>query len=154
MSKIYLTCVKEAGKLRIKFHTFFDTETNQIYKNSYNNTYNCQFPKDIRKEGLYYEILSSDLSLSGLSGTPFYRIKKGNIKILQNEPNFSEGISSNFLPPKIFIIDECICCMENVPNKVIIPCGHQCLCSGCYQNLRNKNCPICRTNITQIIDSV
>lgn len=51
-SKITLQCVKEKSKLRIKFHSFTDTE-GKVYTNVYNNALNCKFPKDIRKEGFF-----------------------------------------------------------------------------------------------------
>ena len=144
MSKIILHCITEGKKLRIKFHSYIDGETKEIYYNSYNNTYNCQFPKDIRVEGRFYEIPQSDLSIiSGDGKTPFYKIKKGNITILTQDPLQN---TTSTIPAKIFVIAECVCCLTNDTNIVFCPCGHQCVCSTCNPNIKNK-CPICRVTI-------
>lgn len=45
MSKIIIKCVKEKNKLRIKFHSYFDSDGKE-YRGAYNNTYNCQFLKE------------------------------------------------------------------------------------------------------------
>jgi hypothetical protein len=150
MSKIILQCIKENSKLRIRFYCFIDEE-NKVYKNSYNNNYNCQFPKDIRQEGLFYEIPSSDLSISS-TATPFYKVKKGNIKILSQEPNFSQSEENNIkLPFKIYTVEECVCCLDKVPDIVITPCGHNCICRTCSLNLLQRKCPICRNNASSFI---
>jgi len=42
---------------------------------------------------------------------------------------------------------ECIICMCDLRDTVILPCRHLCICSGCAENLKYKlnNCPICRS---------
>ncbi|CAJ0945260.1 unnamed protein product, partial [Mesorhabditis belari] len=42
---------------------------------------------------------------------------------------------------------ECIICMTEVRDTLILPCRHLCICAGCAENLRFKlnNCPICRS---------
>ncbi|KAK0397378.1 hypothetical protein QR680_002105 [Steinernema hermaphroditum] len=42
---------------------------------------------------------------------------------------------------------ECIICMSDVRDTVILPCRHLCICNGCAETLRYKlnNCPICRS---------
>uniref|UniRef100_A0AC35G5V9 RING-type E3 ubiquitin transferase n=1 Tax=Panagrolaimus sp. PS1159 TaxID=55785 RepID=A0AC35G5V9_9BILA len=42
---------------------------------------------------------------------------------------------------------ECIICMANPRDTVILPCRHLCICNGCAETLRFKlqNCPICRS---------
>uniref|UniRef100_A0A915EQH7 RING-type E3 ubiquitin transferase n=1 Tax=Ditylenchus dipsaci TaxID=166011 RepID=A0A915EQH7_9BILA len=44
-------------------------------------------------------------------------------------------------------IYECIICMANPRDTVILPCRHLCICNGCAETLRYKlnNCPICRS---------
>lgn len=44
-------------------------------------------------------------------------------------------------------IGECIICMANPRDTVILPCRHLCICNGCAETLRYKlnNCPICRS---------
>ena len=42
---------------------------------------------------------------------------------------------------------ECVICMCEVRDTLILPCRHLCLCNGCADNLRYQanNCPICRS---------
>uniref|UniRef100_A0A7E4ZT62 RING-type E3 ubiquitin transferase n=1 Tax=Panagrellus redivivus TaxID=6233 RepID=A0A7E4ZT62_PANRE len=42
---------------------------------------------------------------------------------------------------------DCIICMANSRDTVILPCRHLCICNGCAETLRFKlqNCPICRS---------
>ena len=89
MSKIIIKCIKEKNKLRIKFHSYFDSEGTE-YRGAYNNSYNCQFPKNIRIEGRFFEIGEDDLNTVITRGKPFYRVSKKNIKILDNylDPEF------------------------------------------------------------------
>lgn len=48
---------------------------------------------------------------------------------------------------------ECCICMEWPSDRVIQPCGHNCVCQGCADMLQNttKLCPICRVTITEIL---
>ncbi len=41
---------------------------------------------------------------------------------------------------------ECVICMCEKRDTLILPCRHLCLCKSCASNLRNQsnNCPICR----------
>ncbi len=49
---------------------------------------------------------------------------------------------------------QCIICMSEPSNFLIVPCGHQCGCEGCLSQLygqRNGKCPICRGQISGIV---
>merc|ERR1719394_545203 len=41
---------------------------------------------------------------------------------------------------------ECVVCMSNMRDTLILPCRHLCLCNACADSLRYQanNCPICR----------
>ena len=41
---------------------------------------------------------------------------------------------------------ECVICMSDIRDTLILPCRHLCLCNGCADSLRfqSNNCPICR----------
>lgn len=41
---------------------------------------------------------------------------------------------------------ECVVCMSEVRDTLILPCRHLCLCNSCANTLRYQanNCPICR----------
>ncbi|CAH1795065.1 unnamed protein product [Owenia fusiformis] len=42
---------------------------------------------------------------------------------------------------------ECVICMCDIRDTLILPCRHLCLCNNCADNLRyqSNNCPICRS---------
>lgn len=152
---IILECVKDKNKLRIRFNSFIDNE-GKVFTNVYNNIYNCQFPKNIRENGRFYEIEDNDLIIVD-SITPFYKIKKKNIRILSDEEskiykknNVKEEDISEL---KIYEIGDCVVCLSIPSNIIFIPCGHMCVCNECYQGLKKiKNCcPLCRRNITKVI---
>jgi hypothetical protein len=152
---IILQCVKEKSKLRIKFLCYIDNG-GKLYRNVYNNEYNCQFPKDIREEGRYYRIEDDDLRIASENITPFYRVSKNNIKILNpdeilhitsNTPISNAGII------KIYDVNECVVCMEKATEVVFVPCAHKCICFECYIQMKKGGnvCPLCRSEILQII---
>lgn len=45
---------------------------------------------------------------------------------------------------------QCLICITNEKDALIIPCKHLCVCKNCVQKL--KNCPICREVIITSID--
>lgn len=42
---------------------------------------------------------------------------------------------------------ECVICMSDIRDTLILPCRHLCLCNNCADSLRYQanNCPICRS---------
>jgi len=151
MGKIILKCVTEKRKLRIKFHCYINDEGKE-YRNVYNNKYNCRFPKDIRRENRYFEIDESDLKTM-VNGTPFYTVKKTNIKILDDydiNNDDTYDIKNEIENMKIYSVEECVICLCETPSSIFIPCGHQVCCKDCTEMLYkkgNNKCPICRGNI-------
>lgn len=157
---IILECIKEKNKLRIRFNSFIDEE-GKVFTNVYNNLYNCQFPKNIRENGKFYEINDNDMIIVD-SNTPFYKIKKNNIRILTDEESKKYQTNSqnknkeeilDISNLKIFDIAECVVCLSIPSSIIFIPCAHMCVCTECYQGIKKtKNCcPLCRRNITKII---
>ena len=147
MSKITLQCVKQHSKLRIKFYSFTDDE-GKVFTNVYDNTLNCKFPRDIRKEGFFYEIGPDELELvSRFQGRQqaFYQVKTKNIKVI---PNFSVDLASI----KIFEVNECVVCLSEASTEIFIPCGHRCTCKECYNHLPTKCCPLCRRDILHVLN--
>jgi hypothetical protein len=159
LAKITLQCVRSHGKLRIRFHSYTN-EAGKSFTNVYNNSYNCQFPKDIRSEGRYYEIGPDDIVLVDSGRQPFYRIKKNNIRILTGSGTSSSSTTTPATaaapaakPEVVFEVNECVICMENIPDQIFIPCGHLCSCSSCYVQLKKSkpDCPLCRRHIISAI---
>jgi hypothetical protein len=154
---IILHCIKENSKLRIKFHSFINSE-NFIYKNVYNNSYNCKFPKDIRKEGQFYKINDGDITLSAVKSVPVYLIKRANIVVMTDEEKnslFNPQTPIDISNLKIFDAGDCVICLSTASTMVFIPCAHRCLCSECNTELQKtkKCCPVCREKIQQTIAS-
>ncbi len=158
---IILQCVTEGKKLRIRFHSYIDQD-GKLYRNVYNNNYNCQFPKDIRHEGFYYRVNDNDISLvyDG-SKAPFYKISKKNIEILTPDQrlelnldvtrNTTKDVSLEEL--KVFDVMECVVCFAEPTNIVFVPCAHCAVCTDCYAGIKkfNNKCPLCRRTIDLII---
>ena len=136
---VYLQCIKEAGKLRIK-----------VISSGYLQSANTQFPKDIRIEGRKYKVLASDINLIQTRGKYFYSVKqKDKIIIIENP----EEIKVDLTNIKIHTDEEtqdCIICMDNIKQIVFDPCGHFYTCDRCSNKV--TICPICRTNITNRIN--
>lgn len=45
---------------------------------------------------------------------------------------------------------ECVVCMADIKEMVLIPCGHMMLCVACCAKVQSssvKECPMCRCNI-------
>ena len=159
---IILQCIKENSRLRIKFHCFINNE-NVMYKNVYNNNYNCTFPKEIRRAGEFYKVNDADIRLvtrhNGATMKPFYSIKRSNIIVMTDaEKNelLNPTPNINILNLKIFDAGDCVICLSSPSCIVFIPCAHQCVCSECNNQLQKvkKSCPVCRETIQQAISSV
>jgi hypothetical protein len=160
---IILECITEKNKLRIRFNSFIDNE-GKIFTNVYNNEYNCQFPKNIREDGRFYEVNDNDMIIIE-SNTPFYKIKKNNIRILTEEESKiyktnsqnknQSSVKDDISNLKIYDIAECVVCLSTPSSIIFIPCAHMCVCNDCYQGIKKtKNCcPLCRRNITKIISN-
>jgi len=43
----------------------------------------------------------------------------------------------------------CVVCMNNTFEVVCVPCFHICLCTSCSDKLYKKECPKCRTEVTE-----
>lgn len=161
---VLLKCIKEASRLRIK-----------IISPGYLRSANCQFPKDIRVEGRFYECEPNHISLALIGRKHFYRIAKYGIRIitdnvsentlLENDlKNNSLGNTSSEitfekkLPKNIYTDDandDCSICLIDKKTQIFVPCGHFYVCNTCSKNIiKYKNiCPICRANITYTVTS-
>ncbi|HSA76168.1 MAG TPA: RING finger protein [Nitrosarchaeum sp.] len=134
--EVQLKCVKEGSKLRIK-----------IVSQGYFNDANCQFHRNIRKEGCFYTVPSSDITLVSASKN-FYRIKKNNIKIVEEH--------TEVVLEKVYGDDEekCVICLVGDKEWVIVPCGHYILCGECDGAVKHSHitlCPICRETIIKTV---
>ena len=152
---IILQCISEKNKLRIRFHSYVDNE-GKIY-----NDYNCQFPKNIRTHGLFYQISDNDMSIvnDGVR-TPFYKVSKNNIRILNADEakiySKNNATTIDISNIKLYEVSECVVCFTEPSSIILIPCAHMALCKDCYKCIKNSNnkCPLCRKYITNIIEQI
>jgi hypothetical protein len=142
---VYFKCVQEGRKLRVR-----------ITSAGYNPNANCQFPRAIRRVGGRYSAPRYCVSFArGPAGKFFYRVKKNGINTLGAnevpEPNSDQKISVD----KVFESDmeECLVCLENEHDVVIVPCGHYCLCAACANTIAGSTgkCPLCRGRIDLVV---
>lgn len=134
---IYFKCVKDGSKLRVR-----------AISQGYNSEANCQFPKAIRKVGAIYRVPVADVSFAYSSGKFFYRVKAKNVCVVDEE-NESVGVEQIFDSGE----SECLLCMENPNEVVLVSCGHYCMCSECAKKLMDTTrlCPLCRSTIVRVV---
>lgn len=47
--------------------------------------------------------------------------------------------------------EQCVICLDAPADFLVVPCGHQCGCQACLNNIRDGKCPICRNNLSGIV---
>ena len=118
--------------------TYIDID-NKEYHNVYDNSLNCRFPRNLREENKMYIVPMENVTLlQTKTGTYYYSVSIKNIRTIQED--YSHIIQ--------YIESECVICMENKKLNLYIPCGHVCVCLECDKKLKNRICPICRSNIS------
>ena len=138
LDSVKLTCINVNKRLRIR-----------IVSPGYHKDANCQFPRNIRKEGRMYWCHPSAIKLSkGPRGKYFYRVSKSEI-------SFND--IKDFNDIKVYgddDTDECNICMGQKKNVVFAPCGHFCSCDKCAKQIKKGNgkCPMCRGKIDFIVN--
>lgn len=136
---VYFMCVNEGKKLRVRVTT-----------PSYNSNANCQFPRNIREDGGVYSAPSSAVRFGrGPAGKFFYRVSAKFVTKIQEKKD-------KIIINKIYENDdiECIVCMDNPHDVIIVPCGHYCMCLNCASKIKSSSgssCPMCRGNIESIV---
>ena len=132
---VYLTCVKEKSKLRVRIIT------DGYFKNA-----NCQFPRDLRQEGRIYKVHCRNITLITTRGKYYYSVKKNHIELETEKP--PEDLT-NFSVYEDDTQEECLICYANKKSMIFFPCGHYYTCGEC--SMKVEKCPICRERITNMI---
>jgi hypothetical protein len=146
MEYVLLQCVKEKGKLRVKM----------LSSQPFIKGINCQFPRNIRKQGLYYVVKSKDIHLK----KNFYSAMQKGIIVCEtfdlNEiKQYIDGIAATdkkIKPATIYGDDdgsECVVCMCDAKDSVFSPCGHFIACGECAATC--SKCPLCMAKILCIM---
>lgn len=47
--------------------------------------------------------------------------------------------------------EQCVICLDASADFLVVPCGHQCGCQACLNNIRDRKCPICRNILSGIV---
>lgn len=132
-TQILLRCVKDYGKLRVR-----------IFANGYSSEANCQFPRNLRKEGREFYVPKNAITFSQGAGANrkfFYRINK-NLITCKDDLQISVTVIYEDEDTQ-----ECNICMSEDKSIVFVPCGHYCCCNDCSSKI--KICPMCRASISQ-----
>lgn len=147
MSYVLLQCVKRGGRLRVQM----------ISSHPFIKGINCQFPRNIRQEGMYYVVKEEGINLRG----NFYSAMQKDIIVCQTLDldeaklyvNGLKKTNKKLMPKAIFGEDgdeECVICMYDKKEKIFSPCGHFITCESCSETC--KKCPICQANILCVLD--
>lgn len=121
---LYVQCVKVGSKIRLRI----------VNSTCYNNNWNCQGPRSIRREGVVYRIDNPKVTVCYNSNNPgkaFYKLSndtsiykmvlEGVVGKISKEDLLKKGL-------KIFEETDCVVCLVDKPNMVFNVCGHMCIC--------------------------
>lgn len=63
-----------------------------------------------------------------------------------SDPNNANEGSQNNIEEAVETSPDCVICLSEEKNTVVLPCRHMCLCDSCADVLKSQNnkCPICR----------
>eukprot|EP00794_Sanderia_malayensis_P013757 gene13757-15196_t len=78
-----------------------------------------------------------------------YRKLKAWYEARQRKLEFDRLSAENMENREDFSGRECVVCLHNPRNVVILDCGHICVCRQCSARL--SICPICRSNVAKIV---
>lgn len=91
----------------------------------------------LKAEDQYIKLRNKNFSLLEIFGKPLSSIRSS-----ASSPTSycSDGLSNR----------ECIVCMSEVKDTIVLPCRHMCLCSECANTIRGRSdkCPLCRQGKT------
>ena len=74
---------------------------------------------------------------------------------LSKEYKLMERYRSNphsFKSKQLHTSSVCLRCQRNIPDKVLFPCEHACMCSSCLKSSLPKHCPLWNEIIRQVFD--
>ena len=94
--------------------------------------------------------------IDSLPDTPLDRpIQDVKLVIYSDEIGFlnrvirDSKIGTNINKRETFKNEQCVVCLQKLPNILFCNCGHLSVCSDCFPGLRENKCVVCKTeNIT------
>ena len=94
----------------------------------------------LKAEDQYIKLRNKNFSLLEIFGKPL-----SSIRSTASSPTSycSDGLSNR----------ECIICMSEMKDTIVLPCRHMCLCSECANTIRGRSdkCPLCRQGKFKIV---
>ena len=51
-------------------------------------------------------------------------------------------------PPRQYMAESCVICLDKKPEVGVKPCNHICMCKKCVNNYELKTCPVCREKLS------
>lgn len=143
MSYVLLQCIKQGSKLRVKM----------MSSNPFIKGMNCQFPRAIREEGMYYILKSETIKLRNNFYSAIGSIVYKTFNFDEVKKYIGDICETKKIKPAIIFGEddeiECIICLEKEKDTVFAPCGHFMTCSVC--SIKCKSCPICRGKIFSML---
>lgn len=145
---VWLACVPEGGKLRVRI----------VRGAGFPTGVNCQFPRHLRTPGAIYQVPESALRLISSGGrTPYYRVDARCALLVDAELDTLAGEERQGVvagaPEAVFdaSADDGVCaiCLDLPCCVVCAPCGHLFMCSSCAP--RVHQCAICRSDVVSKI---
>lgn len=144
MEYVLLQCVKKGSKLKVQM----------VSSAPFTKGVNCQFPRDIRNEGMYYVVRSDAVKLR----STFYSVMQRDAIVcmtynMEEIKNYINALGETVKPAVIYGDDdglECVICLSQQKEAVFAPCGHYMTCQDCARQC--KTCPICRSPIRGILN--
>jgi len=127
---VELLCVETGGRLRVR-----------IASAGYLPRANCQFPKGLRAAGLRLVVPARAVRLVSPSGSrkAFYRIDGRDVRALEDVPSLEHPVFRAGTEDGL-----CAVCLTEPLARLVVPCGHLCLCEACAARGIGARCIICR----------
>jgi hypothetical protein len=78
-----------------------------------------------------------------------------DIVFFHSQPQYNNTLSEGVTEEESLGIEMCFICYERVPNTIVEPCGHMCVCRECAEALKKTNdatvCVRCRRKIENVV---
>lgn len=124
---IVIQCVAEEGEEPRQSHAVF-----AVVEKNIDSTYSLKpLKQKLFVDGLCYLLQE------------IYGIENKNVNLIKDATDDDDVDGS-----------DCVICMSDARNTLILPCRHLCLCNNCADSLRyqSNNCPICRAPFRALLE--
>ena len=129
-----------------------DNQNNHLINHNPSNHF--RIPNNNRINAINPIIKKQDIDKSFSDN--IYKEKLNKSFTSRNINNLYNEFTSFKNPENLNKRKNCVLCQLNRSKIIIVPCGHRCICSGCFPQSRSqiKNCPICRKQVSQFLEEI